>query len=191
MERKPRASAGMVPARSPVAATLLLALLACTAEIAAGGGRTICDTANCGKGTCSEVPGAPIPLITTSYNCTCDPGWSQPTLFNLPPVPFAPCIIPDSCAAVNCGPGKCKNGEGWMSYTCECDPGYVNLLNLTALPCVKNCVFGLDCSRLGIAPPTPPPPADQSTAPPPGSVPSRRLLQLLLLLVSLAMVQLV
>ncbi|RCV43071.1 hypothetical protein SETIT_9G266500v2 [Setaria italica] len=81
-------------------ATLILALLACT-KVAAGfclacphaEGPTICDTAKCGKGTCREMPG-PIPLLTTSYNCTCDPGWTQPKLIGLI-IPSAPCIIPD------------------------------------------------------------------------------------------------
>ncbi|XP_072146556.1 uncharacterized protein [Setaria viridis] len=195
-------------------ATLILALLACT-KVAAGfclacphaEGPTICDTAKCGKGTCREMPG-PIPLLTTSYNCTCDPGWTQPKLIGLI-IPSAPCIIPDCpfdpscfnlslappkgipitdpCVAINCGPGECKKGDGF-SYSCECQPGYVNFLNLTAFPCVKNCVFGTDCSRLGIAPPPAPPPS--TAPPPPGSVPSRHPLQLLWLL-SLAMVQLV
>ncbi|CAN6299380.1 unnamed protein product [Urochloa humidicola] len=195
----------MVPV---VVATLILALLAST-EVAGAAGETICDQANCGKGTCSEAPGIiPLPL-STSYKCTCDPGWTQPKAFNFT-VPIAPCIIPncsfdpacfnlslglpngipilDPCVAVNCGPGQCKKGTGW-NYTCECDEGYVNFLNLTAFPCVKNCVFGMDCAGRGITLPPPPPPPP-STAPPPGSVPSSgRLLQLLLLL-SLAMVQL-
>ncbi|CAN6293515.1 unnamed protein product [Urochloa humidicola] len=191
--------AAMVPV---VAATLILAVLACT-EVAAAEGETICDQAKCGKGTCSEVPGF-IPLFTTSYKCTCDPGWTQPI-----PLPIAPCIIPncsfdsscfnlslglpkgvpilDPCVAINCGPGQCKKGTGW-NYTCECDQGYVNFLNLTAFPCVKNCVFGMDCASRGILPPPPPPPS--TAPPPPGSVPSLgRLLQLLLVL-SLTMVQL-
>ena len=57
-------------------------------------GATICDTAKCGKGTCSEVPGI-IPLLTSSYKCTCDPGWYQQMLSNLTVLNFAPCIIPD------------------------------------------------------------------------------------------------
>ncbi|CAL4925074.1 unnamed protein product [Urochloa decumbens] len=201
----------MVPVRSPavpvVATVMILALLAC-AEVAAAEGQTICDTAKCGMGTCREAPGL-IPL-TTSYNCTCHPGWTQPKVLDIPPLPFAPCIIPDCpfdpscfnlslalpkgipltdpCVAINCGPGECKKGEGF-SYSCDCDSGYANFLNLTAFPCVKSCVFGTSCSKLGITPPPPPPPPP-STAPPPGSVPSSwRLLQLLLIL-SLAMVQL-
>ncbi|XP_039780636.1 neurogenic locus notch homolog protein 3-like [Panicum virgatum] len=173
-----------VPVGVPAAvAAMVLAGLAC-AEVAGGGGQTICDTAKCGKGSCNEMPGWPLPLFTTSYNCTCDPGWSQPRLFNLTPLPFAPCIVPDCpfdpacynislvprgipftdpCVAINCGAGECKRGEG-LSYTCECQEGYVNFLNLTAFPCVKNCAFGVDCSKLGVAPPPAPTP---STAPPP------------------------
>lgn len=40
------------------------------------------------------MPGI-IPEVTTSYKCTCDPGWSQPKLLNLTVLPFMPCIIPD------------------------------------------------------------------------------------------------
>ncbi|XP_004986621.1 fibropellin-3-like [Setaria italica] len=150
---------------------LLLALLAYAAA-----GASICDTAICGRGNCTElpelVPGIPI------YECHCDPGWSQAWKA----VRFSPCIVPncsfdgtclnlsltpptgipkDVCAVVSCGAGgACKTGGAALfSYTCECQPGYANLLNQTALPCVKNC-----------------------------SVPSRRLRQLLLL-VTLAMAQ--
>ncbi|KAF8672780.1 hypothetical protein HU200_049231 [Digitaria exilis] len=146
----------------------------------------MCDTAKCGRGRCSEVQG-PI----TTYKCTCDPGWSQPSLLNLT-LDFAPCIIPhctfdsscynvsllpkaiplppdiDPCVAVNCGPGECKRGEG-LSYSCKCQDGYVNFLNSTSFPCVKNCVFGMDCSKLGIGPPSPPPPPSTAPLPPPGN----------------------
>jgi len=58
-----------VPVRVPAAvAAMVLAGLAC-AEVAAGGGQTICDTAKCGKGTCSEMLGQ-VPFVTTSYNYT-------------------------------------------------------------------------------------------------------------------------
>ncbi|KAL6641097.1 hypothetical protein ACP70R_019278 [Stipagrostis hirtigluma subsp. patula] len=218
----------MVPARrssaAPALLRLIMALLACTAA-AADGGATICDTADCGKGSCSEAPGF-IPG-TVSYNCTCDHGWAKAI-----DLPISPCTVPkchfdascfnitlapprgipitDPCVAINCGPGECKKGEGF-TYRCECQPGYVNLLNLTAFPCVKNCFFGMDCSTLGIGPPPPSPapsPAPPSgnhdtsgpTAPPsatkgnattasctPCSVSSQSLLRRLLLLVSLAM----
>ncbi|CAD6212634.1 unnamed protein product [Miscanthus lutarioriparius] len=97
----------VVASRSPGVVLLLLAaalLLACTATgvaAATGNSSTICDTAECGKGTCSEVPGI-IPLLTAGYKCTCDPGWEQPKLlFNLT-VPFAPCIIPDCSFGADC-----------------------------------------------------------------------------------------
>ncbi|NP_001145634.1 uncharacterized protein LOC100279121 precursor [Zea mays] len=181
-------------------ALLLLALAGARPGAAATtDSSTICDTAECGKGTCSEVPGI-LPVVMASYKCTCDPGWSQPKLLNLTVLPFMPCIIPDCtfdsscynfslfslrgipltdpCVIIDCGLGECRKGQGF-SYTCECQPGYVNFLDQTYLPCVKNCSFGSDCSKQGIAPPPAPPP---STASPPahGSVSSWRLLQLLL-----------
>ena len=57
-----------VPVRMPAAVLLLSVLIAC-AEVATGGGATICDTAKCGKGTCSEMLGQ-VPFVTTSYNYT-------------------------------------------------------------------------------------------------------------------------
>ncbi|GJM84595.1 hypothetical protein PR202_ga00279 [Eleusine coracana subsp. coracana] len=150
---------------------------------------TVCDDANCGKGHCAEVPGI-IPM----YKCECDPGWSQAFKF----IPISPCTIPnctfdsacfnislgpprgipvtDICVAVNCGPGgTCKHGSAPFSYTCECQPGYVNVFNLTAFPCVKHCVFGMDCAALGLgppppaSPPSPAPPADHDSSGPPPS----------------------
>ncbi|KAF8722868.1 hypothetical protein HU200_022001 [Digitaria exilis] len=53
------------------------------------GGASVCDTANCGKGICTEVP-----LLPPNYECHCDPGWSH--ALNI--FPFSPCIIP------NCNP---------------------------------------------------------------------------------------
>ncbi|KAL6641098.1 hypothetical protein ACP70R_019279 [Stipagrostis hirtigluma subsp. patula] len=171
------------PASQPARPLLLLALALATAAAAVGDG-SVCDTANCGKGKCAETPG--IVPGTSSYKCECDPGWSQA----LKLVPFAPCVVPnctfdkacfntslpppkeippvplDICAVVNCGEGGvCKKGDGLFAFSCECRPGYVNLLNLTAFACVKNCFFGKDCSALGLgpppssAPPSPPSPA--------------------------------
>ncbi|KAG2557898.1 hypothetical protein PVAP13_8NG146904 [Panicum virgatum] len=56
-----------VAVRMPAA--LLLSMLIACAEVATGGGATICDTAKCGKGTCSEMLGQ-VPFVTTSYNYT-------------------------------------------------------------------------------------------------------------------------
>ncbi|KAL6883654.1 hypothetical protein ACP4OV_011068 [Aristida adscensionis] len=191
----------MATARGSAAPALLrlLALHACVAAAAAAG-PTICDTAKCGKGTCVETVAL---LFIPAYSCTCDPGWSH--LIDL--APFTPCVIPncsldtscfdvikpelpkglpitDPCVFVDCGQGKgeCVHGEGW-SYQCQCHPGYVNMLNLTALPCMKNCAFGPDCKKEGIGAPPPPPPSPA----PSGSVSVQTLLLQLLLLVSLAL----
>ncbi|CAL4916754.1 unnamed protein product [Urochloa decumbens] len=205
---------------------LLVALLACCAA-----GASVCDTAICGRGNCTEVPelipGLPLP----NYECHCEPGWSNA----LKAIPLSPCIVPncsfdssclnlslpplptgipkDVCDVVSCGKGgACKTGglAAPFSYSCECQPGYANLLNLTTLPCVNSCFSrGKGCSALGLGPaPVPeskPPPStspaptgghdSSGTSPPPSgtkgnssSVPSRHLLHLLLL-VTLAMAQ--
>ncbi|KAL6641096.1 hypothetical protein ACP70R_019277 [Stipagrostis hirtigluma subsp. patula] len=163
-------------AGSGPAPTLLLALLAVVIAAAAAaseppGSGSVCDTAKCGKGKCSETPGL-IPGAV-SYKCECDSGWSKAIdLF-----PFAPCILPicsyssacfnltvppptgipatDPCVAVNCGRGGgCKEGgAGGFSYRCECQPGFANLLNDTSLPCIGgDCKFGADCAKLGLSP---------------------------------------
>ncbi|KAL6883655.1 hypothetical protein ACP4OV_011069 [Aristida adscensionis] len=207
---------------------LLMALLA-YATVAAGDDGSACDKAKCGKGNCTALPPA---AIFPNFECDCDPGWSR--AFN--PVPFSPCIIPncsfhggtcslnnsvtppkpgpiptlDICLVVNCGPGGTCRKVGDLSFSCDCRPGYSNLLNDTVFPCVKgNCLLGIDCSPPGPSPPpeSPPPPSsapaptgdnnhDSSGSPAPptgtkGSVSSRSLLQLLLVVVSVAMVQLV
>ncbi|OQU91756.1 hypothetical protein SORBI_3001G244000 [Sorghum bicolor] len=94
-----------VPAPAMLVALLALAMAADGAGASAGAdnGATICDTAKCGKGTCSEVPGI-IPLLTSSYKCTCDPGWYQQMLSNLTVLNFAPCIIPDCTKKENLDP---------------------------------------------------------------------------------------
>ncbi|KAF2913622.1 hypothetical protein DAI22_10g099100 [Oryza sativa Japonica Group] len=64
-----------------------------------------------------------------------------------------------SCVAVNCGPGGQRVKEEGFSYHCACSPGFVNMLNLTELPCIKNCAFGKDCAALGLSPASTPAPA--------------------------------
>ncbi|XP_066315692.1 uncharacterized protein [Miscanthus floridulus] len=156
----------------PAAPATLLALLAAAIAAAAGAGAagsSICDTARCGKGSCSEAPG-PYPF--ESYKCTCDPGWSQPEPWiPLTKLPNAPCVVPncsfssaclnltvpipnvplDQCFAVNCGlGGDCEKGAG-VSYQCRCKPGFKNLLNDTSMPCIgSSCTFGADCAKLGL-----------------------------------------
>uniref|UniRef100_A0A0E0M7S4 EGF-like domain-containing protein n=1 Tax=Oryza punctata TaxID=4537 RepID=A0A0E0M7S4_ORYPU len=170
---------------APPCALLLLAaaatMLSVMATVAAAA--PACETARCGKGHCVEQPG---PFGVDSYRCDCDAGWSN--MFKL--IPASPCTIPnctfdsacfntslsppkggipltDPCIAVNCGPGgECVKEEG-LSYHCACKPGYANMVNLTELPCIKNCAFGKDCSGLGHSPPAP---AESTPAPaPPGN----------------------
>ncbi|KAJ1295512.1 hypothetical protein BS78_01G229900 [Paspalum vaginatum] len=110
-----------------------------------------------------------------------------------------PIAKPNICAFVNCGEGGvCKpDDSGMFSYSCECQPGYTNLINKTALPCAKNCFSGNSCSGLGVGlgtapPPSPAPSGDHGSPPPSGSgtkgSASSPSLLLLLLLISIAMV---
>uniref|UniRef100_A0A0E0M7S2 EGF-like domain-containing protein n=1 Tax=Oryza punctata TaxID=4537 RepID=A0A0E0M7S2_ORYPU len=144
----------MAATATTMAPALVLALAAVAATVAAGAGRPACETAHCGRGQCVEQPG---PFGLDSYRCDCDAGWSN--MFKL--IPASPCTIPnctfdsacfnisftfpkgfplsDPCVAINCGPGgECVKDEG-LSYHCACSPGYVNMLNLTMFPCIKNC----------------------------------------------------
>ncbi|CAL4916753.1 unnamed protein product [Urochloa decumbens] len=202
-------------ATEPLRLVLVITLLAC----AAAAGAPYCETASCGRGNCTDVPEV-LPYVP-NYECHCEPGWSHA----LDTIPFSPCVVPncsfdgaclnltlarptgipkDACDIVTCGKrGACKTGgdagTALFSYSCECQPGYANLLNLTTLPCVNNCFFGnKGCSALGLGPAPPsqpspslsPPPSSGASAPPSGtkgSVPSRRLLQLLLLAIMLTM----
>ncbi|GJN20668.1 hypothetical protein PR202_gb08070 [Eleusine coracana subsp. coracana] len=116
---------------------------------------TVCDGADCGRGSC-ELRSGWIPG-TISYKCECHPGWTRA----IRSIPFSPCNVPecsfnsscfdlslmlprgipfsDPCVAVNCGAGTCKKDEGFH-YHCECDQGNINMLNDTKYPCIDaNC----------------------------------------------------
>lgn len=43
-----------------------------------------------------------------------------------------------ACHWVDCGGGSC-NKTSMLSYSCECDAGYYNLLNVTSFPCYREC----------------------------------------------------
>nr|CAB3499614.1 unnamed protein product [Digitaria exilis] len=95
--------------------------------------KSICDDADCGRGTCVERLGW-IPW-RASYKCECDPRWKRAITM----VASSPCNVPESCVAVNCGSGECKKDKGFH-YHCECEPGFANMLNNTKFPCVDhNC----------------------------------------------------
>nr|XP_034570697.1 neurogenic locus notch homolog protein 1-like [Setaria viridis] len=151
---------------SALPALLLVAALIAGAAVADdddhhhhdAGGKSICDEADCGRGTCIERLGW-IPW-RSSYKCDCDPGWNRAIKM----VASSPCNVPecsfnssclnlalllprgipfsDPCVAVNCGSGECKKDEGFH-YHCECEKGYANMLNNTKFPCIDdNCLMG-------------------------------------------------
>ncbi|RDX67999.1 hypothetical protein CR513_53067, partial [Mucuna pruriens] len=146
----------------------------------------VCKEVECGKGTCK-----PSKNSTLFFECDCDLGWKQTLSSHDEGFKFLPCMICmipnvgtlnyscsnapapaeqkerkanesifDACHWVDCGGGSC-NKISFFSYSCNCDAGYYNLLNATALPCFKECALGLGCSNLGISM------ANSSTASPP------------------------
>jgi len=53
----------------------------------------------------------------------------------------AACLVPGIC-----GNGKCEivqNGTLVSSFKCVCDPGYANILNMTAGYCANQCKYAL------------------------------------------------
>lgn len=132
----------------------------------------VCKEVECGKGTCK-----PSKNSTVMFECDCDQGWKQTLSAHDEGYKFLPCIVPnctlnhscsntpapapqkerkanesifDACYWVDCGGGMC-NKTSLFSYSCKCDAGYYNLLNATALPCFRECAFGVSCSNLGIS----------------------------------------
>ena len=75
---------------SAVVAALLVSVLIACEEVATGGGvtMTICDTAKCGKSTCSEMSGpAPfVPWCLAVALACCDQRWRRSCLRRLPNV---------------------------------------------------------------------------------------------------------
>ncbi|GAA0155914.1 hypothetical protein LIER_38180 [Lithospermum erythrorhizon] len=134
----------------------------------------ICNEVNCGKGKCEAAPGEPF-----SFKCNCDAGWKR-TRFDDDndddDLEFLPCLIPncsldyscmpapspappvpnnksffDPCYWTYCGEGTCmKNATHSHTHTCQCNPGYNNLLNISAFPCYSDCALGSDCESLGV-----------------------------------------
>ncbi|XP_016472090.1 uncharacterized protein LOC107794138 isoform X2 [Nicotiana tabacum] len=130
----------------------------------------VCKEVSCGKGTCKASSNG-----TFGFACECDPGWTQTRSKNDNFFKFLPCVIPncttnfscgedapapapdkrtntsifEPCHWAECGGGMC-NKTSPVTYSCECQEGYYNLLNLTAFPCFKECALGMDCSQLGI-----------------------------------------
>ncbi|KAJ0733239.1 hypothetical protein HanPI659440_Chr11g0406141 [Helianthus annuus] len=120
----------------------------------------ICDEVNCGRGNCSADVSKPF-----GFACKCDPGWRQTRSdkddddhdddFH----EFLPCGVfinfctylwlVSACYWTYCGEGTC-NKNNTYKHTCDCKPGYTNLMNISHFPCFSSCAIGSDCSRLGV-----------------------------------------
>ncbi|KAK1629721.1 hypothetical protein QYE76_004036 [Lolium multiflorum] len=147
----------MIISGSSAVAALLVALLACAT--AGDTAASVCDGVSCGIGTCNELP----PLLPSTYECDCYPGWSR----LVPILTSSPCYIPTSCLVMDCGPeGTCVEEQD-KPLRCRCNSGATNMLNDPSLPCTKNCVIGKD--GCPVKDPPPPTPAPQSAAAPPSS----------------------
>ncbi|KAL8555087.1 hypothetical protein ACS0TY_003042 [Phlomoides rotata] len=133
----------------------------------------LCKEVECGRGSCEAAPGSP-----SQFKCNCENGWKRTRLDDQDEndLEFLPCIIPnctvdyscmpapppappiprnsstffDPCQWIYCGEGTCSKNKSY-SHTCQCNPGYSNLLNISAFPCYSDCATGSDsCRRLGI-----------------------------------------
>ncbi|KAG0629485.1 hypothetical protein M758_1G107700 [Ceratodon purpureus] len=138
-----------------------------------------------------EIPTLPCNVPNCSLNLNCADKASAPA-----PAPSAPttstnttaCLVPGICGHGKCEITSTKNSLV-PTFKCVCDPGYANVLNLTAGYCVNHCEINGGCQNLNLtlpglnSPPPPSPvttPADQtanagtriSPEPPPQAVPS-------------------
>ncbi|GMP40865.1 hypothetical protein CsSME_00011154 [Camellia sinensis var. sinensis] len=133
-------------------------------------GDNICKEVECGKGNCSVALDRPF-----GFTCECENGWKRTRLDSEQDLLYLPCVIPncsldyscmpaappapsviplnsslfDPCYWIYCGGGTCTKNRT-MTHTCQCNPGYSNLLNITAFPCYSDCALGSDCAKLGI-----------------------------------------
>ncbi|KAJ3705621.1 hypothetical protein LUZ61_009326 [Rhynchospora tenuis] len=129
----------------------------------------VCNSMVCGKGTCKVAQGSRF-----GFECECDPGWAR--FWSNNQFAFLPCVIPqciydsvcyndtiarastfpeiphsslfDPCLWSFCGQGTCTKMSDF-EHRCECNEGYNNLLNMSNLPCFKECKVSADCPFLG------------------------------------------
>lgn len=117
-----------------------------------------------------EIPSLPCNVPNCSLNLDCAGKSPAPA-----PGPSAPitsanttaCLVPEIC-----GHGKCEvtSMENSLipTFKCVCDPGYANVLNMTAGFCVNHCEINGSCQNLNLtlpglnSPPPPSPPAAQN-----------------------------
>jgi len=133
----------------------------------------VCEEVECGKGKCVVNTSYPLNFI-----CECESGWTrtEDEDDDKYTTSFLPCVIPqcslnygcqpapppvpeksvprnlsafDPCYWAYCGEGNCAKNKT-HTHSCECNPGFYNLLNISVFPCYSECTLGSDCSRLGI-----------------------------------------
>ncbi|XP_076895351.1 uncharacterized protein LOC143547945 [Bidens hawaiensis] len=143
----------------------------------------LCDEVICGRGNCSTDLAKPFNFV-----CKCEPGWRRTLVSDLEDdLPFLPCVMPDctidyscmppppkipaipdnisvfdTCYWTYCGEGTCNNKDATYMHTCDCKPGYTNVLNISYFPCFSDCAIGTDCGRLEVRSP------DTTKTTPPG-----------------------
>lgn len=133
-----------------------LCLLPCMQGKCTAGNVCECNT---GWTNVLNVTSLPCVIPNCSLVSSCAPsatlGLSPPP----PPPPPPTSAFPDMCARVNCGRGKCV--EGLPLIHCDCEPGYGNIFNFSAAPCVEQCAVSATCAGLdipfpstGVSPPT-------------------------------------
>ncbi|BBN05712.1 hypothetical protein MPTK1_3g15400 [Marchantia polymorpha subsp. ruderalis] len=134
-----------------------------------------CSGVNCQQGTCEagfigysckcqdgwenilELPFLPCGIpkdCQLNLSCAGDspagsPGLPSPAPFTLPNfTDFNPCTFS------LCGFGKCVAHENpgllTVPYSCQCDPGNSNVMNMSSGTCLPNCNFGASCTQLGL-----------------------------------------
>ncbi|KAK9117946.1 hypothetical protein Scep_016039 [Stephania cephalantha] len=181
---------------------------------------SVCDLVDCGRGTCRPSNAASI----FPFECDCFPGWKP---IKLGPMTFPSCVLPnctldmncggsappspsppfppfptlpnftDTCAMTWCGDGTCVANGTW--HLCKCNEGSGNLMNMTAMPCFKQCSLGADCNGIILGPLSPPSPSSALQPPNPsapsppnngprGQVPSSSITHEALVILSLAAV---
>ncbi|KAH9557718.1 hypothetical protein CY35_07G099000 [Sphagnum magellanicum] len=130
-------------------------------SLAAGDNGTVCKDADCQKGTCVANSNNFLNDLLFPYHCDCDPGTlnfncsgSYQSPAPSPQTPAPPPASSDACILPGiCGRGQCVITNTTFlipTFKCVCDPGYENVLNLTAGFCVNECELEGSCENLGI-----------------------------------------
>ncbi|KAL3750414.1 hypothetical protein ACJRO7_011419 [Eucalyptus globulus] len=116
----------------------------------------LCGKVQSGKGSCI------VNAILFGFKCQCEAGWKQMCLDNeddlkfrsvehscmpgSPPVPSVPYI---TCYWIYCGERTCTKSATYQ-HTCQCDAGYMILMNVSIFPCFSDGTIGNDSEKLGI-----------------------------------------